>query len=231
MNGDRELSELFAAERAVRPSADVAERGLVRLADGLASPALAPAATKLGWASVSKWVLGGLLLGGGGSGVATALFDPAPSQGESATHAAPRPSPQPAAAAIPPTTTPSHEPSPPASLDATERSEPRRGGSSRAVAPAAALPGRETFDAELRLIDGAKVELDRGRPHIAKVWLGEHAARYPRGVFSTDREALQVLVSCAERPEPARAARFVAAHPTSPLSERLTRECEAPNPK
>jgi len=116
-------------------------------------------------------------------------------------------------------------------MDVLRKPTQRRVASASSLpAPLASAP-RETFDTELRLINAAKTELDAGRPHVAKVWLGEHAARYPAGVFSTDREALRVLADCAERREPARAERFVAAHPTSPLVERLTRACEAPNAK
>jgi hypothetical protein len=236
MTARRELSDLFAAERAVRPSADLAERGLVRLLEGLAAPAAVPVAAgaaQLSWVVVSKWVLGGLTLGIASSGVATAVF----ASGSSAERLEARTStqqtpPQPVFVAPPPATpTLAYEPAAPASVEVTDRAAPRRAAKwpTAALAPPAAP--RETFDAELRLINAAKAELDAGRPHAAKVWLGEHAARYPVGVFTTDREALRVLTACAERREPRLAEQFVLAHPTSPLSERLTRACEAPNSK
>jgi hypothetical protein len=231
-----ELAELFAAERAVRPSADLAERGLERLARGLAAPVTVPASTtaaKLGWLGVSKWILGGMVLGVTGSGAATAMLASGESLQRTAPHvsppaaerrSAPVASPQPVAA-------PPNEPSQDASVDVLRTATPRRVVRALSLAPPLTSAPRETFDAELRLINTAKRELDAGRPHVAKVWLGEHAARYPAGVFATDREALRVLADCAERREPARAERFVAAHPTSPLGERLTRACEASNAK
>jgi hypothetical protein len=232
-----ELSNLFAAERAVRPPPEVAERGLLRLAEGLASSAVPPvaaASTKLGWLGLSKWVLGGVVLGASGSGMATAVFEAPSSPGRSATHVVTSPAATPRSSSVP-SSRPAPALDPPLlserAMVETKLAAPPRVTPPAVASSASASRARETFDAELRLIDAAKTELDRGRPHLAEVWLGEHAARYSTGVFSTEREALRVLVSCAERRDPARAARFVSAHPASPLSERLTRACGAQNSK
>jgi hypothetical protein len=77
----------------------------------------------------------------------------------------------------------------------------------------------------MRLIASAKRELERGERQLAAAWLTEHAARFPSGVFATEREALRVLARCAERKDPRLAERFAASHPSSPLAERLLRAC------
>ncbi len=230
MTNTSQLSQLFAAERAVRPAAEVAQRGFARLLVGLAAPAQLPstvAVAKVGWAAISKWLAAGFAVGLAGSGVAATLS--APSQRSPAEPIATRSAievslPAAAARAVSPPV-PQLAPSP----SAPPATPSARGSSVSSPTPSAAsasAPARETFDAELRLINAAKAELDRGRPHLAKVWLDEHVARYPTGVFTTDREALRVLAACAEQRDPLLAFRFSEAHPSSPLRERLTRACD-----
>jgi hypothetical protein len=94
--------------------------------------------------------------------------------------------------------------------------------------PPSDAPSASTFDAELSLLRRAKTELDQGRPHLAQVWLGEHAERFHDGVFAAEREALRVLVRCLEHPDGNAAlagAEFLRAHPESPVSARIRRAC------
>lgn len=224
-----DLAQLLAAERAVRAPPELAQRGLTRLLESVAKTPLPVAATasmsaaKFGWIVASKWIVGGFALGLLGSSVATSLSAPG-----RAPHGQPRVV-EPvlavvaaSVAALPVAAPPAPEPSTAVSATPPTR-VPRATSVSRAPTPSV-VP--QNFDAELRLINAAKGQLDAGLPHLAKVWLDEHAVRYPNGVFATDREALRVLATCAEHRDPAVAARFVAGHPTSALRERLTGACE-----
>jgi hypothetical protein len=98
-----------------------------------------------------------------------------------------------------------------------------------ALAPSSAVTSAAsatTFDAELKLISLAKGELDARRFRQARAWLGEHAERFPNGVFAVEREALRVLADCEQGPKNEELARaFAARHPGSPLVERLERAC------
>ncbi len=223
-----ELSQLFAAERAVRPPATTVERGLTRLLSDVAQAAPLPAvagALKLTAFGVSKWVLAGFVVGMGGSGVALrASTESVPvSQPVSAPRTA-----TPVAATLPivaPEITHLPEPGPAPSFAAASL---RAGPATRLAAGATVVKSEPVpFDAELRLITAAKAELDAGRAHLANVWLNEHAVRFPRGVFSTDRDALRVLARCVEHRDESSARAFVAQHPGSPMIPRLLRACRA----
>jgi outer membrane protein assembly factor BamD (BamD/ComL family) len=98
----------------------------------------------------------------------------------------------------------------------------RADGTDRAADPS-------TFDAELALIKRAKAELDAGRPSAALALLSEHGRRFPRGTFAGEREALLILALCTSgRLSQGRslARRFAAAHPRSPLVDRVRRACD-----
>lgn len=222
-----ELSRLFAAERAVRAPATAVEQGLTRLLTDVAAQAaplpVAAGALKLTAVGVSKWVMAGFVVGMASSGAASLVTsanmagsEPFSVPSVAATVASPIASakiaraPEPAVAAsvaVPPL---------------AERPVARVAGSTT-VESRDAVP----FDAELRLITAAKAELDAGRVHLANVWLDEHAARFPRGVFSTDRDGLRVLARCAEHRDEALARAFAAQHPGSPMNPRLLRACQA----
>jgi cytoskeletal protein RodZ len=93
---------------------------------------------------------------------------------------------------------------------------------SRPVAP------ESTFEEELVLIKQAKVDLDSGRTASALRRLNEHGARFPRGVFASEREALRILAQCssgASASSRSSAERFVRTHPRSPLVDRVSRAC------
>jgi hypothetical protein len=219
-----ELSRLFAAERAVRPPPAAIEHGLARLLPLVAANVVplqvAGGGVKLTWTAVSKWILVGFVVGLAGSGAAARVWTPA------ATRAGAVPSVATRVAApgvvVPVRAVPDSSvslPAPSAEAAAVAHTSVRA-----AVEPA---PSNEParFDAELRLITLAKSELDAGRPHLAKAWLAEHVARFPRGVFATDRDALSVLADCSERHDEAAARRFSVAHPGSPMIERLLKAC------
>lgn len=222
-----DVSSLFEAERGVTAPADLTERGLARLLPAVAAnvmPAtLSGQALAFTWSTVSKWVLSGFVVGLVGAGTAASVLEPAGSRVSAPqilpaapVAAAQKPAAPASASALPVTVTAPAQPAPVV---------PARGPS----APAPARPSAEpsTFDAELHLITLAKAELDAGRPHLARARLSEHNARYPAGIFTSDREALSVLIRCKERPDPGAAREFAAQHPASPLLARLRRVCAA----
>jgi hypothetical protein len=228
MKDSETLSELVAAERMARAPEGAVDRGVSRLLADLAlqvAPApVAVSAAKATTLALSKWILAGFAVGLAGAGVAARAWAPP----AVAPFVAARRSPPPVTEAgsnevahtraaveqLPATSvqnlgTPSpsaHRPRPPSSVASSE-------------------PAR--FDAELRLLTSAKAELDAGHPHLAEAWLAEHRARFPNGVFGTDRDALSVLARCAEQPDAALARAFVTRHPGSPMNERLLRACKS----
>jgi hypothetical protein len=220
-----ELSKLFAAERAVRAPAGALDRGLSRLlAEVAAQVAPLPVAAgslKLTWVAVSKWILAGFALGIAGSGAAARVWAP-PAAATAPLSVVTQATPSALNAAV--ESSPALAiPEPTSSVETAAVSPPAP--HLPAALPSSSEPGR--FDAELRLITLAKGELDRGRPHLAKVWLAEHAERFPTGVFSSDREALSVLARCAEKRDLGLAQTFVVRHPSSPMAARLLHACES----
>ncbi|HEU5076183.1 MAG TPA: hypothetical protein VFU02_18450 [Polyangiaceae bacterium] len=96
-----------------------------------------------------------------------------------------------------------------------------------AEAPAGQPSAAQGFDAELVLIGRAKAEFDSGRDHLARVWLNEHAQRFPAGVFAAEREGLLVLSICRSNPSAGQAGAltFQQRYPQSPLAARVRRTC------
>lgn len=223
-----ELTRLFEAERAASPPPGGLERGLGRLlsdvARGAAPLPVAATSLKLGLSLASKWLALGFVVGLGGAGAASQIWAP---------EAAAAPSARPSLVAVvepapaePPPATPSAE------LRAVAEPEvaPVRAVVSVAAAPSAHVESEPVadearLDEELRLIAAAKRELELGKASLAMAWLSEHAARFPNGVFATDREALRILVRCSQKKDPELAQRFAATHPSSPVVERLQRAC------
>lgn len=217
------LARLLDAERAAQPPSALAERGLTRLLEDLgAQVAPLPVATgalKLGLSLVPKWLVVGFAVGLGGAGAVAQLTAPASATTTVSKRAAvtadvsaiKRPAPVPQAAEPL-----SSAPSPAVAVWRT----------AEAPQPAPVQPSSgPTFDAELRLITQAKGELERGRPHLARAWLDEHGSRFAAGVFAVEREALRVLVSCAERRRPDAVKAFAARYPGSAMLERLQSAC------
>jgi hypothetical protein len=87
------------------------------------------------------------------------------------------------------------------------------------------------FSEEVELLRLAMRELDAGRPALAERWLGQHASRFPSGVFAGEREALRVVITCGKGRTPesrAAAERFLSAYPSSLQRDRIKRTCELP---
>jgi hypothetical protein len=228
-----EVSRLFEAERAVRPPPQALEQGLSRLlsdvAQQVAPLSVATGSLKLGASAVSKWLIGGFVVGLTGAGAASQIWAPQVSgtgslpvatEAQAARVEAPQRGPA-QAPEIPPSAAPEPEPTA-ASTARSERLLP-------SAAPATSA-GSGTFDAELELITAAKAELDKGRPQLAAAWLSEHAERFPNGVFALDREALRILVRCSQVRDPSLAQAFANRHPSSPMVERLLRACTRAEP-
>jgi hypothetical protein len=81
---------------------------------------------------------------------------------------------------------------------------------------------------EAALLQTAHAALARGDIATAGAKLDEHAARFPRGALSAEREAARVHLLCASgRSADARAAAsaFVAANPRSPLAPSVKSSC------
>src|SRR5262249_48369813 len=95
--------------------------------------------------------------------------------------------------------------------------------SMRPPAPSA----KGTLEDEFALVSRAQAALSANDAATALALLDVHAARYPSGQLAEEREALRVLAACtATRADAgARAARFLRAHPRSPLAARIRRAC------
>jgi hypothetical protein len=222
MKADEKLRQLFDAERETKPPAGAADREwqrlLVALEQGAQSADIALGPLGLGLSQTSKWLIVGLL--GTAAGTAVVGFSVSHESTElaAATQPAPAQSLEPAQTIAAPVTSPAE--APPAASATVIVPKASAGGS------ASAKPG---FDEEIRLIELAKLDLDRGRWHLAEVWLSEHGQRFPRGVFAIEREALEVLLVCKRDGGDAGrrfAADFARRYPRSPLLDRVVRACE-----
>ncbi|HEX7476405.1 MAG TPA: hypothetical protein VF331_01225 [Polyangiales bacterium] len=94
------------------------------------------------------------------------------------------------------------------------------------AAPQAAASPR--IEEELDLVRQASVALREGRAQAALALLREHAARFPSGMLSEERDGLRVLSLCAagERAEAERAAAiFLARSAHSPLAAHVRKGC------
>ncbi|HEY5960824.1 MAG TPA: hypothetical protein VIV60_29920 [Polyangiaceae bacterium] len=90
-------------------------------------------------------------------------------------------------------------------------------------------PEPSTFDAEFRLIRGAKHALDAGDPRVALGILEEHATQFRLGVFRTEREGLRVLSLCligTSTESRAEALRYLRGNRQVPMVDRVRRECK-----
>jgi hypothetical protein len=221
-----DLARLFEAERAASPPRGGLEHGLDRLltdvARGVAPLPVAATSLKLGLSLASKWLALGFVVGLSGAGAASQIWAPDAA-------AAPSTPAKVVAAALPvatsaPAAAPSAEP---AVIAVPEVAPVRNVRSVPSVPSPETEPPNETarLGEELRLIAAAKRELELGKSSLSMAWLAEHAARFPNGVFASDREALRILVRCSEHKDPALAQGFATTHPSSPILERLQRAC------
>jgi hypothetical protein len=95
----------------------------------------------------------------------------------------------------------------------------------RAEAPRSAA---DLVAEEASLLRAANGALARGDSSAALARLDEHAARFPHGALSAERQAARVFALCAAgRTAEARGAAraFLAAHPRSPLAAQVRRSC------
>lgn len=228
-----DLSRLFEAERAVRPPPEALEQGLSRLLTDVAQQAaplsVATGSLKLGVSAVSKWLIGGFVVGLTGAGAASQMWAPP----GVATASLPVASVAQAVRGEAPLRAPAIAPEPPPpAMPGPEPTAAVTAHGERPVPSTASATSNSagTFDAELQLITAAKAELDKGRPELAAAWLSEHAERFPKGVFALDREALRILVRCGQVKDPQVAHAFAARHPSSPMVERLLRACTRAEP-
>lgn len=222
MKVEDELERLFQAERSSAPPASSAERGLLRLTSALAAGAVplnvSAAALEIGKGGAAAWGAAGtamLVLGTAGAlAVQTSAAPPRTVSPPLAAQSAP-------VSRLPVDTPPVAKVLPPPLPSA---SVVRPSAQRSSVPSASAAP---SFEEELRLIELAKVELDARRAERATALLDEHRARFPRGAFATERDALAVLIACQTRSpgSTGRAQAFRERHPGSPLIDRIFRAC------
>jgi hypothetical protein len=216
---DLELSSLLAAEAQARPTDAERERGRERLLGAIAAGATpmaistAPLAAGLGASTTAKLLVGVGVVGLVGATVAGSAIV----QREHETRVPQTLAPHVSATSSEPRHVPVSSATPRLSAIAPTPEAPR------SVASAGS-----SFEDELRLIEAAKRELDSAHASLALAALAEHARRFPRGVFRSEREGLRVLVACPNETPAARlsaAAAFQRAYPDSPLLDRIWRTC------
>ncbi len=98
--------------------------------------------------------------------------------------------------------------------------------------PPAPTTAASTLADEAALLQAAQTALSAGSPSTALTELERHRQNFATGVLSREREALYVAALCAAgRLDEGRAAatKFLRAHPTSVLSERVRHACPAPD--
>jgi hypothetical protein len=102
-----------------------------------------------------------------------------------------------------------------------------------ARAHAQAHSGRVSADdsadarAELALVERIHAAMRTGKPAAALALCAEHAERWPRGVFTEEREAVRAIASCILRADDAvaRARNFLSEHPHAPTAPRVASTC------
>jgi hypothetical protein len=87
-------------------------------------------------------------------------------------------------------------------------------------APAAAVDPRE-----LELIAAARSALAERQHDAARQHAERHAARFPQGAFSEERDAILALSDCRSQRGNQRGQRFLSERPGSVLAERVRRDC------
>ncbi|HEU5073214.1 MAG TPA: hypothetical protein VFU02_03560 [Polyangiaceae bacterium] len=247
MSPEERLQQLFDAERGVEANGDARERIRQRLMQ-TSSLEVKPALVRSGPLQLGRSLRTKLALVVFGSAAAAAAVwgvDSAQHYGKTSELVRPMPS----MSTRPATSGVSRRlarPEPPRMPDAVTdtsdsdssvpsqpRSPPPPHAPTQPAPSASTGPQDPSFDEELSLLKAAKSELNAGRPHLAMVWLDEHAHRFPRGVFAVEREGLQILIACSGPDTNAgqeRARTFRARYPNSPLVDRVWRRCFPLNP-
>jgi hypothetical protein len=101
-----------------------------------------------------------------------------------------------------------------------------------AVVKLAPASSAASLEAEVALIRDARVALSHDDAAHALALLDEHARRFPDGVMSQDRDAVQVFATCAAgQTDAARelAARFLKLHPGSTYAASVSASCASPS--
>ncbi len=96
------------------------------------------------------------------------------------------------------------------------------------VAPVQRSPGPDSFDQERQLLQSADTALRDGMTGQAVSLLAEHAARFPQGMLSGEREGLRLVARCqsgGSQSAKQAAEAFVARAPKSPISRRVRAAC------
>ena len=89
-------------------------------------------------------------------------------------------------------------------------------------------PPLDEFSVELALLKRAKRQLDSGNTAAGLRALRQHEARFPRGVFATERDALRAISECASGSRElgrVLGERFVRVRSRSPVVDRVRRVC------
>ena len=132
----------------------------------------------------------------------------------------------------PSTVEPTAAPSTP--LDSSPAPSSPRGAPARPRRADAATPEpTSTLAAERELVAEAWRALALGETDRALDTAAEHARRFPAGLLSPERAAIETIARCrrGDADGPHRATAFHRAHPRSPLAERVDEACAAPSPK
>ncbi len=232
MSIDKQLQRLIEAERNLEVPFQAQQGNWLRLSSALQKGAtgLAVATGPLKVASLgalSKAAILVAVVGGSGTAVVVSRSTADPPQASASTtqvRTAPttRPftvNPLPASVLSVAATAGTSPPVSPAVSPAVGRARP---GNSASVIAAS------TLEQELALLSGAKRDLDRGNPQLARVWLDEHRRRFPGGAMAAEREGLAVIIGCSSglgESEQASARRFIQQNPQSPILDRIQRVC------
>jgi hypothetical protein len=127
--------------------------------------------------------------------------------------------------------TPAAPPLQPVAAATLERLPTTAGASARTSPPPQTHPVRveQSVDAraELGLVERMHAAMRAAEPAEALALCAEHAKRWPRGVFTEEREAVRAIASCALRSgdAAARAELFLSKHPRAPTAPRVAAAC------
>jgi len=212
--------ELAAAIRAVRAEQSNAKE-IAALAQKLAPQLAAPALVRPGFVSLgtsAKWLVSLVLAVGLGMFAALQFEEREP-------QVAPRVvMPEPVVSVTTPAAVIEPPQEPEESIDPVRPVAPKVVRPKPSPPPRAALPPRAANpEAELQLVSRAQRALEP-EPRRALALAEEHAASYPRGLFTQEREmlAIQALLKLKQRAAAvARAKEFLANYPTSPHARHL----------
>jgi len=81
------------------------------------------------------------------------------------------------------------------------------------------------LEGEMKLLRQADGALRRGDSAAALAALNKHAAQYPSGVLSQEREGVRVIALCGQGQGQSAAQRFLASSAKSPLASRIRSAC------